>query len=358
MSLQKVELEKTYFDKLEMAKELIRSEEENKMTREEREKIEYNHQIEIEYLKATFETKSKDKSVLIDKKLANLERELDEAKLKIIETESKWESSCESNRQLEQKILDLKSEIKQTAEKYKQRINELKHSLEVKIADYTRQLKEKTEIIEKFEKNLKELNEVKQSLKEESEAQECEIATFKNLITKLNKKVDDLENELVEQTESEANHKNELNQLKNDSSVIRVELEESNEINKNLQLKIKESQEFVLSSSKENVEERPRKATKREAESNKTSKLLRINRVKDNQDKASTISTVKDNEIINTEIPNEPSKRVTRSTAKKITILESLNQQPKKLQNINEFEEQNELEAAATAKPKKPRGKK
>jgi hypothetical protein len=129
-------------------------------------------------------------------------------------------------------------------------------------------------------------------------------------------------------------------------------------MNKNLQLKIKESQEFVLSSSKENVEERSRKATKREAESNKTSKLLRINRVKDNQDKASTISTVKDNEIINTEIPNEPSKRVTRSTAKKITILESLNQQPKKLQNINEFEEQNELEAAATAKPKKPRGKK
>ena len=196
MSLQKVELEKTYFDKLEMAKELIRSEEENKMTREEREKVEYNHQIEIEYLKATFEAKSKTKSVLIDKKLANLERELDEAKLKIIETESKWESSCESNRQLEQKILDLKSEIKQTAEKYKQRINELKHSLEVKIADYTRQLKEKTEIIEKFEKNLKELNEVKQSLKEESETQECEIATFKNLITKLNKKVDDLENEL------------------------------------------------------------------------------------------------------------------------------------------------------------------
>jgi hypothetical protein len=167
-----------------------------------------------------------------------------------------------------------------------------------------------------------------------------------------------LENELVEQTESEANHKNELNQLKNDLSDIRVELEEANEINKNLQLKIKESQELVLSSSKENVEERPRKATKREAESNKTSKLLRINRVKDNQDKASTISTVKDNEIINTEIPNEPSKRVTRSTAKKITILESLNQQPKKLQNINEFEEQNELEAAATAKPKKPRGKK
>ena len=150
----------------------------------------------IDYLKATFETKSKTKSVLIDKKLANLERELDEAKLKIIETESKWESSCESNRQLEQKILDLKSEIKQTAEKYKQRINELKHSLEVKIADYTRQLKEKTEIIEKFENYLKELNEVKQSLKEESEAQECEIATFKNLITKLNKKVDDLENEL------------------------------------------------------------------------------------------------------------------------------------------------------------------
>jgi hypothetical protein len=178
MSCQKTELEKTYFDKLEMAKELIRSEEENKMTREEREKIEYNHQIEIEYLKATFETKIKAKSVLIDKKLANLERELDEAKLKIIETESKWESSCESNRQLEQKILDLKSEIKQTAEKYKQRINELKHSLEVKTADYTRQLKEKMEIIEKFENYLKELNEVKQSLKEESETQECEIATF------------------------------------------------------------------------------------------------------------------------------------------------------------------------------------
>jgi uncharacterized membrane protein len=59
MSLQKVELEKTYFDKLEMAKELIRSEEENKMTREEREKVEYNHQIEIEYLKATFEAKVK-----------------------------------------------------------------------------------------------------------------------------------------------------------------------------------------------------------------------------------------------------------------------------------------------------------
>ena len=95
------------------------------------------YQIEIDYLKATFETKSKDKSVLIDKKLANLERELDEAKLKIIETESKWESSCESNRQLEQKILDLKSEIKQITEKYKQRINEKKHSLEVKIADYT-----------------------------------------------------------------------------------------------------------------------------------------------------------------------------------------------------------------------------
>jgi len=166
------------------------------MTREEREKIEYKYQIEIDYLKATFETKSKTKSVLIDKKLANLERELDEAKLKIIETESKWESSSESNRQLEQKILDLKSEIKQTAEKNKQRINELKHSLEVKIADYTRQLKEKTEIIEKFENYLKELNEVKQSLKEESETQECEIATFKNLITKLNKKVDDLENEL------------------------------------------------------------------------------------------------------------------------------------------------------------------
>ena len=136
MSCQKTELEKTYFDKLEMAKELIRSEEENKM-REEREKIEYNHQIEIEYLKATFETKSKAKSVLIDENLARLERELDEAQLKIIETESKWESSCESNRQLEQKILDLKSEIKQITEKYKQRINELKHSLEVKIADYT-----------------------------------------------------------------------------------------------------------------------------------------------------------------------------------------------------------------------------
>jgi len=156
------------------------------------------YQIEIEYLKATFETKIKAKSVLLDKKLANLERELDEAKLKIIETESKWESSCESNRQLEQKILDLKSEIKQTAEKYKQRINELKHSLEVKIADYTRQLKEKT-----------------------------------------------------------------------------------------------------------------------------------TNIVKDNQEKVLTISTV--NEIINTLIPNEPSKRITRSTAKEITILESLNQQPKKL---------------------------
>jgi hypothetical protein len=35
--------------------------------RDEREKIEYNHQIE--YLKATFETKSKAKSILIDKNL-------------------------------------------------------------------------------------------------------------------------------------------------------------------------------------------------------------------------------------------------------------------------------------------------
>ncbi len=56
--------------------------------RKEREKIEYIHQIE--YLKATFETESKAKSVLIDKNLASLERELDEAQLKIIETESKW----------------------------------------------------------------------------------------------------------------------------------------------------------------------------------------------------------------------------------------------------------------------------
>jgi hypothetical protein len=71
-----------------------------------------------------------------------------------------------------------------------------------------------------------------------------------------------------------------------------------------------------------------------------------------------TISTAKDNEIINTVIENEPPKRVTRSTAKKIK-LESLNQ-PKNLQNINEFEEQNELEAAtaAAAKPKRPKGKK
>jgi hypothetical protein len=76
----------------------MRCVEENKMTREVRDKIEYNHQIEIEYLKATFDTKSK------AKKLANLERELDEAKLKINEIESKWESARESNRQLEQKI--------------------------------------------------------------------------------------------------------------------------------------------------------------------------------------------------------------------------------------------------------------
>jgi hypothetical protein len=147
----------------------------------------------------------------------------------------------------------------------------------------------------------------------------------------MNKKVDDLETELVENTKSKANHKNELNQLINDLSDIRVELEESNEMNTNHHLKIKESQEFLFSSSKENEGERPRGATKRETESNKTSKLLITNRVKDNQKKASTISTVKDNEIINTLIPNEPPKRVTRSTAKVITILESLSQQPKKL---------------------------
>ena len=125
---------------------------------------------------------------------------------------------------------------------------------------------------------------------------------------------------------------------------IKIELDESNQMNKNLQLKLKESQEFVLSSSKENQELNSRRATKIEAEtgkidlnSNKTSKFSS----KDNQEKVSTISTAKDKVIINTVIENEPLKRVTRSTAKKIK-LESLNQ-PKNLQNINEFEEQNEL---------------
>jgi hypothetical protein len=67
-----------------------------KKPREEREKVEYNHQIEVDYLKATFETKSKAKSVLIDKKLAILERELslDEAQLKII-SELKKESETQ-----------------------------------------------------------------------------------------------------------------------------------------------------------------------------------------------------------------------------------------------------------------------
>ncbi len=57
--------------------------------------------------------------------------------LKSLKQNQNGESTRESNNQLEQKILDLKSEIKQITEKYKQRINEKKHSLEVKIADYT-----------------------------------------------------------------------------------------------------------------------------------------------------------------------------------------------------------------------------
>jgi hypothetical protein len=95
-------------------------------------------------------------------------------------------------------------------------------------------------------------------------------------------------------TISRANHENELNQLKNDLCDIKIEeFDESNKKNKNLQLKFKDSQEFVLGSSKENLEEKPRRATKREAvtgkidlSSNKTSKFSS----KDNQEKALTIS--------------------------------------------------------------------
>ena len=117
----------------------------------------------------------------------------------------------------------MKSEIKKTKEKYKQKINELKDSSEVKTAGYTQQLKEKIEIIVKLETNLSESEKVKQSLKEESETQKFEIKNLKNLISILNKKIEDLDNELEKYTNSEASHKNELikriveiNELKND----------------------------------------------------------------------------------------------------------------------------------------------
>jgi hypothetical protein len=256
MSTQKAHLEKSFLEKLEMAKELILIEEENK-TREELEKLEDKHKAEMESFKTSLENQykniSQNKSVLTDKHIVSLEKELEEAKRKINEAESIWKKQIaqahESSDQLKQQIAHLKSEMKQITHKYEQAIREQKE-LEIKnskeIADFAQKLNEKSEILAKLENDFSELEEVKQSLEEESETQESEIKNLKSLIASQNKKLENFDSELRKYTISEANHKielnkktSEINQLKNDLSDVKGELDESNATIKKLHLELK-----------------------------------------------------------------------------------------------------------------------
>ena len=200
-----------------------------------------------------------EKSIQTDKQINNLENELGEAKRKLNDSEAIYKKSLqqtnEMNDQLKQQIASLKADMKQLNQRNEQLKNELKElaSRNVEqIAEYTRKLDEKVKQLDKANNELAELEEIKQSLDEDYESQQSQIKALNSEVEAMKKKNEQLEHELKKSMQSDTNHKNDLNKKINEIMQLKNELKELEMTKVKLQLELKENQQLMLHSDKEN----------------------------------------------------------------------------------------------------------